>query len=169
MLTKARISIGVACVALLCIATQAFAHQSKAALTTILFNPRTENIEVMHRFNLHDAEHAVKQVLDKKADIVRSEQTQQQFSAYVTEHFAMLGEDGQDLELTTVGHEVEGKHFWIYQETRQPAELQGLTIQHNALRELWPTQTNTINIEGIGDLKTLTFTDNVELLSVEFK
>lgn len=36
------------------------AHQIKAAITTVLFNQRTENIEVMHRFNLHDAEHAVK-------------------------------------------------------------------------------------------------------------
>ena len=38
---------------------QAVAHQQKIAITTVLFNPRTENIEIMHRFNLHDAEHAV--------------------------------------------------------------------------------------------------------------
>ncbi len=38
----------------------AAAHQQKIAITTVLFNPRTQNIEIMHRFNLHDAEHAVK-------------------------------------------------------------------------------------------------------------
>jgi hypothetical protein len=41
-------------------------------------------------------------------------------------------------------------------------------IRHNALRDLWPSQINTINIEGKGDLQTLTFSDSVELLKVEF-
>ncbi|MDG1816469.1 MAG: hypothetical protein P8H22_10245, partial [Glaciecola sp.] len=36
------------------------AHQQKSGLTTVLFNPRTNNIEVMHRVYMHDAEHAVK-------------------------------------------------------------------------------------------------------------
>ena len=41
-------------------------------------------------------------------------------------------------------------------------------IRHDALRDLWPTQVNTLNVEGNGPLKTLTFTDNVTLLEVEF-
>ena len=62
--------------------TAAQAHQIKAAITTVLFNPRTENIEVMHRFNLHDAEHAVKALFDKHADIMDDIETQQQFADY---------------------------------------------------------------------------------------
>ncbi len=69
--------------------TAAQAHQIKAAITTVLFNPRTENIEVMHRFNLHDAEHAVKALFDKHADIMDDIETQQQFADYVA-HQSLL-------------------------------------------------------------------------------
>jgi len=144
------------------------AHQIKAAITTVLFNPRTENIEVMHRFNLHDAEHAVKALFNKHADILNDETTQQEFAQYVSEHFALLDSENEPLNLSLVGFELEGKHFWVYQETAQPPALAGLKIRHDALRDLWPTQVNTLNVEGNGPIKTLTFTDNVTLLEVSF-
>ena len=149
--------------------TTAQAHQIKAAITTVLFNPRTENIEVMHRFNLHDAEHAVKALFDKHADIMDDVKTQKQFAVYVAKHFAILNAAGEPLQLADVGFEVEGKHFWVYQETAEPPVLEGIKIRHDALRDLWPKQVNTLNIEGKGDIKTLTFADSVNLLEVSFK
>lgn len=156
-------------VLLLSISQIVHAHQIKAAITTVLFNPRTENIEVMHRFNLHDAEHAVKALFDKSADILDDTDTQQAFANYVTARFDLLDANDNALPLNTLGYEVEGKFFWVYQETAQPPALDGLKIRHDALRDLWPAQINTLNVEGQGDIKTLTFRDNVELLSVEFK
>ncbi|WP_438944560.1 DUF6702 family protein [Shewanella electrica] len=153
---------------LMLMAQLAAAHQIKAAITTVLFNTHTQNIEVMHRFNLHDAEHAVKALFDKKADILGDDKTQQQFADYVAARFELLDANGAPLQLKSVGYEIEGKFFWVYQETAEPPNLQGLTIRHNALRDLWPAQINTLNVEGHGDIKTLTFRDNVELLSVEF-
>ncbi|NVK55748.1 MAG: hypothetical protein HWE26_09045 [Alteromonadaceae bacterium] len=147
---------------------QAAAHQQKAAITTVLFNPRTQNIEIMHRFNLHDAEHAVKALFKKTADILDDEETQTAFAEYVAERFVLLNAKHNNLALKLVGYEVEGKHFWVYQETEQPPALEGLQMRHDALRDLWPSQVNTINVEGKGDLKTLTFSDNVELLEVHF-
>lgn len=159
----------VTCVLLACLAAPVSAHQIKAAITTLLFNPRTDNIEVMHRFNLHDAEHAVKQLFDKHADILDDELTQAAFATYVSERFAMLDGADQPIELKQVGFETEGKHFWVYQETTQPPVLAGLKIRHDSLRDLWPAQVNTLNIEGKGDIKTLTFSENVTLLEVKFE
>jgi hypothetical protein len=150
------------------LATPSFAHQIKAAITTVLFNPRTENIEVMHRFNLHDAEHAVKALFDKHADIIDDELTQTSFAKYVTERFAMLDSADQPIKLKDVGFEIDGKHFWVYQETAQPPLLEGLRIRHDSLRDLWPAQVNTLNVEGKGEIQTLTFADNVTLLEVNF-
>ena len=45
---------------LCCLSLQLSAHEMKSAITKVLFNQRTGNIEVMHRFYVHDAEHAVK-------------------------------------------------------------------------------------------------------------
>lgn len=148
--------------------TAAIAHQQKAAMTTVLFNPRTDNLEVSHRFLLHDAEHAVKALFSKKADILNSKETQQQFYRYVMERFAVLQENGKALTLQPVGYEIEGKFFWVYQETSTPDDVQQLIFRHDALRDLWPRQINTVNIEGAGDIKTRIFSGNIELLRVQF-
>lgn len=150
------------------IATSALAHQQKTAITKVLFNPRTSNIEVIHRFYIHDAEHAVKQILGKEADILTSTATQQAFADYVAQRFNISDLDNQRLALTPVGFEVEGQFFWVYQETAQIADLAGLKIQHSALRDIWNQQTNTVNIEGLGEVKTLTFEQHVTLLEVTF-
>ena len=47
--------------------------------------------------------------------------------------------------------------------------LEGIKIRHDALRDLWPKQVNTLNVEGKGDIKTLTFADSVNLLEVSLK
>ncbi len=155
--------------ALLCLFCNiAGAHQIKAAISTVLFNPRTENIEIMHRFNLHDAEHAVKVLFDKQSDILDDKQSQKLFAQYAAQHFKLKNKDEEALALKLVGFEIEGKHFWVYQETQQPPELNGLVIQHNALRDIWPAQINTINVEGKGKLQTLEFKDSVTLLEVNF-
>jgi hypothetical protein len=145
------------------------AHQIRAAITKVLFNKNTGNLEVMHRFYLHDAEHAVKQVVGTKADIHNSAKTQEAFAKYVSERFYIKPLKGKELALKIVGQEVDGKFFWVYQEVKAPKNLNGLMIVHNALREIWTYQINTVNVEGMGDLKTATFSGDLELLSVEFK
>src|SRR5210317_945521 len=91
---------------LLLVLPYALAHQQKEAITRVLFNPRTANIEVMHRFLLHDAEHAVKQLLDADADILNSESTRKSFADYVYAHFSMSDQDGNPINLAPVGHEI---------------------------------------------------------------
>ena len=144
-------------------------HQQKIAFSTVLFNPRTENIEIMHRFRVHDAEHAVKEILGKDADIIDSKKTQNQFGDYVNQRFKLFDSDKQPLPLKMVGVELDGKFFWVYQETTQPTKLDNMTIRHNALRDLWPEQVNIINVEGKGKLQTLSFSDSVELLTLTFE
>lgn len=141
------------------------AHQQKAAITKVLFNSRTGNIEVMHRFYLHDAEHAVRQIFGKNADIIASGETQSIFADYVGERFALKNGD-VELPLSPVGFEIERAFFWVYQETPITGGISDLTIKHNALRDVWPQQTNTVNIEGLGDVKTATFSGPVELKTI---
>ena len=155
--------------ALLFAAFSISAHQQKTAISTVLFNPRTENIEIMHRFRVHDAEHAVKEIFGKDADIIDSKETQAQFGDYVNQRFNLFDSNEQPLPLKMVGVELEGQFFWVYQETTQPTKLDNMTIRHNALRDLWPEQINTINVEAKGKLQTLTFSDSVELLTLKFE
>ncbi len=146
----------------------AFAHQQKAAETTVLFNKRSGQLEVSHRFYMHDTEHAVQSLFDKDADIIDSKKTQQQFANYVAKQFLARTLSGEDLPLTSIGYEVEGKFFWVYQELVIPNKLDGVELFNGALRELWPTQINMVNIEGKGKVRTLYFSDNEDWLTTRF-
>lgn len=150
------------------VSASAFAHQQKAAETTVLFNKNSNKLEVMHRFYLHDTEHAVQALFDKNADILDSKKTQQQFAEYVAKQFLVHTIADKKLPLSDVGYEVEGKFFWVYQETDLPSELKGVKLFNGSLRELWPTQINMVNIEGRDEVRTLYFRDNNDWLIAEF-
>ena len=135
----------------------AWAHQQKEAITRVRFNARTGNIEVMHRFLLHDAEHAVKKLRHGDSDILGSTVDQAFFSEYVYQHFAITDQDGKVLPLKPVGHEIEGRFFWVYAETPIPATIESLSLRHDSLRDIWPEQVNLVNVERNGVVKSATF------------
>ena len=147
----------------------AFAHQKKEALTEILFNSRSGNLEVMHRYLIHDAEHAVRQLVDPQADLIASEETRETFAKYAVERFALLGDDGAPLELQYVGQEIDSAFLWVYQEMALPESLKGLGVIDNALRDIWPEQNNLVNIERNGQIQSLNFSGSTEWLSVQFE
>ncbi len=137
--------------------TSGNAHQQKTAMTTLLFNERTGNLEISHRFYVHDAEHAVKHLLQSKADLIGDANTQDQFGDYVQQHFALRLNEQHPLRLNYVGHQLKGKFFWVYQEIAIPSNLSHLEIFHDSLQVIWPAQTNLVNIEGLGPVKSLRF------------
>jgi Domain of unknown function (DUF6702) len=150
------------------VAAPAFAHQQKAALTELLFNPRSGTLEIVHRFYLHDAEQAVQRLFGAEADIHGKQDTRFKFARYTVAKFALW--DGKDMpiELGLVGFEIEGNYFWVYQESETKLDVKALTIRHDALRDIWPAQMNTVNIEGKGPLQTVLFSGENTLEHVTF-
>lgn len=149
-------------------ANNLFAHQQKAAETTMLISNDGTKLEVSHRFYLHDTEHAVKAIFEKKADIINSKATQQQFATYVGSQFVAHTLNDKALALSSVGYEVEGKFFWVYQEATLSKPLEGVKVYNGTLRELWPTQVNMVNIEGQGKVRTMYFHEQKNWLEVKF-
>jgi hypothetical protein len=147
---------------------QAGAHQQKEAITRVLFNPRTGNIEVMHRFLLHDAEHAIKVLRHSEADILGSPDDREFFSDYVHLRFAMTDQDGDTLPLNPVGNEIENRFLWVYAETPIPENLASLTFSHDAMRDLWPEYVNMVNVERNGTVQTATFIAGNREMTIEF-
>ncbi|MDT8427150.1 MAG: hypothetical protein RQ757_00115 [Pseudomonadales bacterium] len=145
------------------------AHQQKLAITRLVFNERSGSLEVMHRFYLHDAEHAVRQLFDTTADILATEETRVRFGHYVSELFQLRDESGQIIALDFVGQEIEGNHIWVYQEHSPLENWQALSVRHGALREIWPEQTNMVNIEYKAGIRTLTFFESIDELSLTLR
>ncbi|MBY0416602.1 MAG: hypothetical protein K2W88_00885, partial [Pararheinheimera sp.] len=92
--------------------------------------------------------------------------TRDSFALYVSGHF-QLKSDGQDLKLSLVGNELDGRFFWVYQEVAIPQHLTQLQLRHDSLQSLWPDQVNVINIEGRGKVKTLKFTPEQQWQQVQ--
>ena len=142
-------------------ASRAMAHQRKAGLTRLLFNPRTGNIEAMHRFYSHDAEHAVRVLFDPEADILQQPAVREQFGLYAAERFHIAGVVGgtdTPIALDYVGCELDGAFIWVYQEAPGPdVVLDGVAVENAVLMDLWPEQYNLVNIERAGVVRSLTF------------
>lgn len=133
------------------------AHQLQAAITRVLFNERTGNVEIMHRFYVHDAEHALSQIAGKQVHLSEDAAAQQQFGRYVMAHFSLGLAEGEALALQPVGQEVEGKFIWVYQELPRPDVVTELWFAFDALQDRWPEQVNQINVEGLGKVRSLVF------------
>ena len=144
------------------------AHQAREAVTQVVFNNRTGNIEVMHRFLVHDAEHAVRDIFGADADVLRKSASRDRFAAYVGERFSLRDQDGTALTLTPVGSEIEGKYLWVYAETPIPDTLTALSMTHDALRDLWPDQVNLVTIERDGEQASALFADGTPALTINF-
>ncbi|MFK7889103.1 MAG: DUF6702 family protein [Gammaproteobacteria bacterium] len=162
---RARLS---ALVLALLLAAPTWAHQQKESITRVLFNPRTGNIEVMHRFLLHDLEHASDKLFGKTVDLLRSASDRDQFEGYVHEHFALADQNGAAVPLTPVGNEIEGRFLWVYAEAAIPEQLSALTITHDALHNVWPEQTNLVNVERANDVRSALFQDGSGEITVGF-
>lgn len=153
---------------LLLLSGHAAAHQLKAAMTTVLINERSGNLELMHRFYLHDTEHAVESLFGGHADLFKSAKDRENFAKYVNRKVALQFTDKTPIKLSLVGQEIDGKFFWVYQETKIPAKFSALRMQQGALRDVWSEQVNMVNFEGKGKVKTLHFNGDDDWLTVHF-
>lgn len=152
----------------LLMACTAQAHQMKTAITRVVFNDRTESVEIMHRFYVHDAEHALSELLGEQVHLSEHKAAQEQFGRYVMAHFSMGLAEGERLPLSAIGQEVDGKFIWVYQELPRPERISELWFAFDALQERWPDQVNQINVEGLGKVRSLVFDRNSKWQSLSF-
>ncbi|PCJ27801.1 MAG: hypothetical protein COA96_02825 [SAR86 cluster bacterium] len=156
---------------LLVSAPSSFAHEQKTAVTRILFNPNTGNIEVMHRFLVHDAEHAAGVIFGAGQKLLESADSRALFGSYVVNRFSIATIDenqkSTELDLAYIGEEIDGQFLWVYQEAKIFDGMQALRVVNMALRDVWPDQANLVNIEKDGQIYSLSFIGSSESLLIE--
>jgi len=152
-----------------------YAHQQKTAVTRLLFNSNTGSLEIMHRLFLHDAEHAANVVFGAKQDIIQSADSRALFGSYVVNRFAVAFDDNaslQELAPIYLGEEIDGQYLWVYQEvpdfaTRHIGKALQLRIINSVLRDVWPDQSNLVNVERGGKIESITFSVGADSLQIE--
>ena len=167
---RAALSFGGVLLCLLVLSTGE-AHQQKNAVTRIRFNENTGNIEVMHRFFIHDAEHAAGLIFGERQMLAESRESRELFSSYVINRFSIeasfRGGNSEVLGLSYIGEEVDGQFLWVYQEISAQDDITAFTIVNLTLRDVWSDQSNLVNIERDGRIYSLTFDGSAEVLTVE--
>lgn len=164
--------IGLICLLFILPFGASLAHVQKAAVTRILFNANTANIEVMHRVLVHDAEHAATLLFGERQALLESAESRELFSSYVVNRFAIeasvAGGAPDLLPLHYVGNEIDGQYLWVYQEAAEIPGITALTVVDSVLVDVWPDQENLVNIERVDQIYTLNFSVSSDQLTVEF-
>ena len=143
------------------LAPHLIAHEQKAALTDVFYNERSGNLEIAHRFSVHDAEHALRKVTDLSADLARSSEAQAAFAKYVADRFELYISEKEPLKLSLVGQEMERGYLWVYQEARLPKPVDAsFYIENTILQDVVKGQINTVNVRRRSQVATFVFEAN---------
>ncbi|AZZ96048.1 DUF6702 family protein [Pseudoalteromonas sp. R3] len=138
-------------------ANTATAHQIKAAMTTVLIDPNSEQLELMHRFYLHDTEHAVEKLFGEEANLFQNASDRARFAEYVHNTVALKDENGKVIPLSLYSGSIDGQFFWVTQRAPMPDVLNRLQMRHDALRDVWSEQVNMVNFKTHDAIQTLHF------------
>lgn len=145
---------------LMCIAAASsiLAHRQLEALTTISFNENTATWEIVHRFHAHDAERAMAEIRKEIEFDLENLEDRARFALYVEERFGLRESKSQSpIDLVLVGAALEDHDILVFQEFK--GSLPDLiAVRQDVLRDWFPNQTNTVNIEIKGTIRTLVFT-----------
>jgi hypothetical protein len=131
------------------------AHQLKEALTTVEVNERTGLVEVIHRFWLHDAEHALGSLGGLTGDLRREAPLREAFARYVARQFVLADAERRPLDVQLLGAELEGSFIWVYQEM-DAARFEDIAwIGHGSMQEVWSDQLNQVNVKRPSGTRSL--------------
>jgi len=132
------------------------AHQQKIAISILSHNERTGMLEVVHQVPLHDAEHALRALGVRQADIINDTESRRAFARYVADRFE-LAAGGAQVRLALLGSEIEGGGLYIYQEAPSPGRGAVLTVRSLILTDIWARQENRVNFGDGTEVETLIF------------
>lgn len=146
----------------------AHAHRAKLSITTVEYLAVSGTLEVTHKFHLHDAQEA----------LLRSDQglngmsideieAQARFALYTADNFS-LWTDNKPVELKTIGAEIDGDFLYVYQEAEMKKLPSSLTVDCFILRDVFPGYGNHVNIKDGARVKTLMFSGDDGMKSVEY-
>ncbi|NRA63489.1 MAG: hypothetical protein HRU19_03335 [Pseudobacteriovorax sp.] len=133
-------------------------HKQQISYTQVEFSKAGNTLEISHRFNLHDAEHAVAAIFPKSSGIHSDKKLQAAFAAYIEKNFKVAVPGQPPLGLELLGFEVDDGNFWIYQESKSALTTGEIVLSATGLYEFWPSHVHQVNYKSRqGKIKSLQF------------
>ncbi|UVW28090.1 DUF6702 family protein [Massilia sp. H6] len=143
--------------ALLCLSAAAGAHRFHSGITELAFNPRTGSTEIVHTYMAHDIEALLMNTYGRQFDLGDPDD-QAVLRKYVDTQFWLKGADNARLPVRWVGLTADSQSVVIYQELDNAPLSKTVTIRQGVLIDFLPDQVNTVNVNNLGKIQSLTFT-----------
>ena len=133
----------------------ALPHRLRYGLTSVVWNARTDVLEITHRLHVHDVLRALVEHYDLRNPDLTDVRTLAQATLYTSSRFALIGEGiGR---LTNVGAELAGEFVLIFQEAAVVSLPNRVRVRARMLMELFPDQRNQVNLHVNGVSRTVVF------------
>jgi len=139
---------------MLLVAAPASAHRVHAGVTEIAVNPRTGEMEVMHRVFAHDLMEALGEGEVEAATYFATDGGVARVGAYAAEKFRMADSDGRLLDLSYVGAEVDGEFAWIYFIAPEPEGQASFIVDNDILSDAFDDQVMMTNLRFDSRVRT---------------
>ncbi len=127
------------------VSANSFAHKYFFGITEIDLNHKTQSIEIIHQFTIHDIENAIaeQQQINFSPEYPQYEKLIRQ---YFEKHFKIQN-NNTNINLSWVGLEFVRDKLFVYQEAQHSKFLKGLVVKNDLLTDTYPKQINTVNFQ----------------------
>ena len=120
---------------LLIVAAPASAHRVHAGVTEVAVNPRTGEMEIVHRVYAHDLMTALDRTEVEAYSFLETEDGLARVGDYTRERFRMADGEGALFDLDYVGAEVDGEFAWIYFVAPEPDSEDAFIVDNDLLAD----------------------------------
>lgn len=129
----------------ICVLPLAVAHKYFFGLTEVSWNSRSNNLEVVHQYTLHDVQSALASEYGSDFRIDQPD-AEQKLKRWVENNFHLINSKGNALTLNWVGFEADFQNIWFYQErSLTKPDFCGWQVQNALLMSAFSAQVNTVN------------------------
>ncbi len=141
-----------------------FAHKYFFGITEINLNHKTQSLEIIHQFTIHDLENAIaeQQQINFSPEYPHYEKLIRQ---YFEKHFK-IQVNNTNIKLTWVGVEFVRDKLFVYQEAQGLKFLTGLVVKNDLLTDTYPKQINTVNFQDNNYQGSLTFNKSQRIAKI---
>lgn len=136
-------------------------HPTHLSLLDSKYEPKTRTLEVAIKIFSDDLDDAILKASGKRYHLGTPQQVpgfdgaDGPVATYIRQHLALTGADGRALPMAWVGMEGDLTAHWIYLEVPNLAPFQALRVQSTILFDVYADQTNVVNVEIGGTIRTL--------------
>ena len=141
---------------LACCCMAAQAHLFHVGITDVSFNPKTGSTEIVHTYMAHDIDALLANLYQRQFDLTQPED-EAILRKYVEKQFWVQAADKTRLPLRWVGLKVDAQSVVIYQEIENTPLSKAALIHDEVLIDFNANQSNTLNVQDNGIIRSLTF------------